>query len=735
MTTSEPPVLRVVALGSADAEVPDVPPWPQGRVRPVVEIWLGATKTGQESEPGSRDWVAAAHAVAKPDPFAVWRSFRGPGARVRASMIARRCRLSGPWLWTLKRDRALARALRAADFILALDDDTYDVLANVPELARGATLLRMNAREPLWPWLAGWEALILELESVLESKRMQRGWDFPEGRDRVPPRGGGEPSEATRAAWSRDLVRRTEMIASSVRAAMSVAESCVMLTRGLEPYMAAAGVPGRLRAVIAAQNLWMDQAAHSEAEVAAIVRDEVGRADEAWGADDRDLALVRLHAAMRLSMHRVLHTEDVRSALLEDPGSWLASIRTCRTYEALIAPSAPVPQFELPKRGITSKPIVVILPAAYGAYHYDLVASLRDHAEVRVPSLPGRHASLRRRLPAAQDLQLIDAMNRGEVDIDARRWGDEEIGEGSMGGQFEALQALRSAILGADVVVAEWFGAGTMWASRLLPAETKMVVRGHSLDFYDPWLHLMDWNSVNQVIVPHAGYASLFADLTVGTDAPQPNIMGPYRPDLPHWSRGRDPKVRFTLGMVGWGRRVKDPMMALDLLDLDERRSLVLIGQGFGTKLTGAHLAYAQAFAARAAEPRYAGRIDFVGHSDDVADRLAGVGVVLSCSMREGWHLGVIEGAASGAVPVVREWPLLASRGGASHMFPPGWVVPDVVAADARIAALADPQAWLDASQSATAAALEWFDAERTAERYRKLLLPGPRVGVPAAHL
>ena len=75
------------------------------------------------------------------------------------------------------------------------------------------------------------------------------------------------------------------------------------------------------------------------------------------------------------------------------------------------------------------------------------------------------------------------------------------------------------------------------------------------------------------------------------------------------------------------------------------------------------------------------------GFTDDVPEALRHIGVILSSSRREGTHEGLIQGVASGAFPVVRDWPYVARWGGARTLFPDEWVVQTPEEGAERIAA------------------------------------------------
>jgi len=363
-----------------------------------------------------------------------------------------------------------------------------------------------------------------------------------------------------------------------------------------------------------------------------------------------------------------------------------------------------------------------VLPGAYGQFHHDMVGALGARAAVRVPRLL-RHRPLKRRRLTGADLCLLDALRRGEVDVLQARWPTcpPEIDPEPA---LAAMQALGEALRRADVVYGDWFDPASMWASHLVPSGTRLVIRAHGLDVLDPWVHLVDWRGVDAVLTTQP-LVSLLTELTASRGAPAPVAVLPYRPDLTQPTPARDPSARFAIGMVGWGRVVKDPLFALDLLERDERRRLVLIGSPFASVPMTVDHSYATALWQRVESQGLRERIRVVGHTDDVWRALGDVGVILSCSRRESFHLGLLEGAASGAIPVVRDWPLFASRQGARSLYPDEWVVSDLDAADRRIAELADESTWRNAAEEARAVALERFEAGPIARTQRAAVLGG----------
>ena len=223
-----------------------------------------------------------------------------------------------------------------------------------------------------------------------------------------------------------------------------------------------------------------------------------------------------------------------------------------------------------------------------------------------------------------------------------------------------------------DVVFSDWADASTVWLSHARPGDVRLVVRVHSVDALHPWFPLVDWSAVDEVVVIAPALRSLVLDLLAAlgvTDLPVTLLPGLVAVDA--LDPAKDDGARHVLGMTGWARRVKDVAWALDLLELDPRWRLVLVGEPMREEPgTARARAYTESTLRRLRRPDLAERIDVVGWTDDVPAQLRRVGVMLSTSRREGNHHGLVEGAASGAVPVVRNWPVFAGRGGARAGLP-----------------------------------------------------------------
>ncbi len=710
MASPPPQTLKVVVLAKTAHAAPAVAPWPND-IAGSAQAW----SIVGEASPASGRWPLDWHQVtaAPHHPKGRWRTISGAPRRglahARNAALAWRCGLPVSAIYALKGDRWLRLALGEADVLLCADHVADEVLRSMPRLARGVTVLDSACATPTgsaWIQLRQW---LLVIDAAANP-------DVPDAAQR-PPR----PPAGLEVA----LARHLEMIGLRTVERWPRDQSLALLSslRGIQDEL---DLPDLLECAEAFAQMWRGHPRHSDDHYHAMTRRAAARADEALNLGDRPLAMHRLQSAAAVALHRARHAETPRSTLVERSSELLVPIRESAAYRRLRDDTVPRPALAPQDRPPPSTagpfiPRVTILPGAYGTFHHDLVAALSGPARVRVSKLLN-HPSLRRRRLTGPDLQLLDALRRGEVDVMRQRW-DSAPSDLDPTAALVALKSLAKELRGADVVVGEWFDAATMWATHLVPPGTRLMVRAHGLDILDPWLHLVDWRGVSKVLATTPALRGLIQDLTGAFGAPDPALVLPYRPDLSGPDPQRDPDARFVIGMVGWGRQVKDPHFALDLLERDERRQLILIGPDFPKSGPNLTQAYADSFRERLRNPALAGRVEIVGRTNDVPRHLARVGIILSASWREGWHLGLIEGAASGAVPVVRNWPLLASREGARTTHPPEWVVEDLDEADRRISDLADPLLWSIASERARSMTLQRYAPGPIAEAYRALIL------------
>lgn len=346
---------------------------------------------------------------------------------------------------------------------------------------------------------------------------------------------------------------------------------------------------------------------------------------------------------------------------------------------------------------------VLVLAGAYGAFYQPVLDLLRDAVETPRLVTPARLGATFTRHNATEG--IVGAWLR---QADPERFGTHAVDEAVA----EAIARLAAELDGADVVFADWCDPGAAFASWLLPPSARLVIRVHRVDAVRVWHQMVNWPRVAEVIFVSDHVKEMFArQVTVpGGDPPVAMTVLRNVIDVGRYRRPKTPGAHRRIALVGWSRPVKDPIFALDVLaELvaeDPSWELHLIGRDFADSSVPALATYAARFRRRALDPAIRDHIRWVGFTERLEVALDDCGFALSCSHVEGWPVGVTEAAASGSVPVIRDWPQVRDLGGARAIYAgvPEWVVGTPTEATARIRSFAEPAAW--AAESARSAQL-----------------------------
>ncbi|GAB3993002.1 hypothetical protein GCM10029992_03520 [Glycomyces albus] len=283
----------------------------------------------------------------------------------------------------------------------------------------------------------------------------------------------------------------------------------------------------------------------------------------------------------------------------------------------------------------------------------------------------------------------------------------------------------------ADTVFLDWCVAPAGMLTTIDPGDTRIIIRLHSYEAFTLWPHLADFSRVDDLVF----VADHVRDLS-RTLLPQLRGSQPPRTHLLHnamrlsdFTLEKAPDARFNLGLVGIGQVAKDPLWAVDVLRLlrekDERYRLLLVGDDVARKNSRASRNYRSRMEKELEPLVEAGAVLRLGPTDDVPGKLTDVGFILSTSVREGSHNALMEGAASGAVPVVRDWPYYAGGlNSARTLYPDGWVVDTPEAAAQRVLQVnATKESWRDNSKLASKHALSTWDWSVVSADFDELFL------------
>lgn len=465
----------------------------------------------------------------------------------------------------------------------------------------------------------------------------------------------------------------------------------------------------RLRADLLGDVVSHDLARGHASEVAAeAYAAELAVADQHHAAGQHGRAAAAFDEAARTAFHRVLHFDHQVSPLAADPEAYTAPLASSTTAKALRAPRG---RTLLPSAGTgTTRLLIATWRNA------DFLGEIRSHLD--------HHRDF--------ETQFVDFHKDAALRPLVGKVVQQTLSGGSSV-RSAAEEIFRPYLDAADVVFADWCTELAVLITQVDPRDTRLVVRMHSYEAFTRWPHLIDVSRIDDLVFVSEHLRTLAV-------AAMPALRQPGAPrlhvlinavDLQRCVRPKQADARFTLALLGASKTVKDPRWAIDVLrrlrEHDERYRLLLIGGKFQNP-SPATQDYTDALDRDLAELEPSGAIRRISFTDDVPAALEEVGVVVSSSVRESFHIGLAEGAASGAVPVVRDWPFFP--GAAHDLFPHDWVVEDPAAAATRILALtADETTWRDAGSEASRWVVSRYDWRHVSQGYETLLGHYDRMG------
>ncbi|HEU0241373.1 MAG TPA: glycosyltransferase family 4 protein [Micromonosporaceae bacterium] len=443
-------------------------------------------------------------------------------------------------------------------------------------------------------------------------------------------------------------------------------------------------------------------------------------ADAQLAAMNYAKAAEAVDAAQRLLFHRALHLDRMSSPLMDDPDGFLTRWRASRAVAALSAPRG--------RSGTARSGPRVASDAELGTSPNGRTARLllvtHDNPE---------HLADVRRLFAKPgvDVRFIDlaADERRGALLRPTKLMIQHILAGQSAYGSRVYEWLAPHLEWADTVFIDECAAPAVLFSMIDPGTTRIIVRLHSFEAFAAWPHLVDFERVDDLVFVSEHMRDAF--LTVLPSLPAggtrlhvlPNSM-----DLSRFVRPKPSRARFTVGMLGIGSVAKDPLWALDVMrqlrDIDPRYRLVLIGNEINPKLCRGARDYAEVLSGELAEAEATNAVVLAGEVEDIPAALTEIGVILNSSAQEGFGATIVEAVASGAVPVVRDWPFFAGREhGAGTLFPAEWVVSSPEEAAARIRDVTrTEQSWRAAGSAAAAVANRRWDWTATRQAYEDLI-------------
>ncbi|GFH34114.1 glycosyltransferase [Streptomyces pacificus] len=442
----------------------------------------------------------------------------------------------------------------------------------------------------------------------------------------------------------------------------------------------------------------------------------LSHADGEFAAGRPGTAAAALDRALVLAFHRVLHIDQLSSPLAVDAEGFVAPLHGAETMREL---SRGQGRRTPPERAPGHRPLrLLVTTSANDNFLHHVLEHFGNHPDVELRYLDLAASKHLKRIAWAGRRMLEDRLSGGTSDF-----------------QEEVERLMRPYLDWADTVFLDWSVGPAPILTTIDPGTTRIVVRLHSYEAFTRWPHMTDFSRVDDLVfvAPHVRdlVTSLVPQLR-GGQAPRTHILDNAM-DLTAFARPKPAEARFDLGLIGVGQVAKDPRWAVDVLERvrrhDDRYRLVMVGGDMDAKTSRATREYRRAFEKEIAALSESGAVVRRGPTDDVPSELAGIGTILSSSVREGCHVGLMEGAASGAVPVVRDWPFYAGKpNGARTLYPEDWVVGSPEEAAERVLqTTATEEAWREAGKLAAEHALSVWDWSVVSRQFDKLLLEGDR--------
>jgi glycosyltransferase involved in cell wall biosynthesis len=238
----------------------------------------------------------------------------------------------------------------------------------------------------------------------------------------------------------------------------------------------------------------------------------------------------------------------------------------------------------------------------------------------------------------------------------------------------------------ADVVLCEWMLGNAVWYSHNKRPGQRLVVRLHRVEVETAYPAKADLDAIDAVILVGQDMlerAQKAFDLPAHKAVVVPNAV-----DHPAYLRTKHRGHEFTLGLVGAVPRRKRLDLAIDLLRelrAHDPRFRLCVKSKAPWELPwvwndpGERDYFDGILRDVADDPDLAGAVVFDQAGPTVAEWLRKVGWIVSTSDDESFHVTVVEGMSSGAVPLVRTWR------GATDIYRGTWLHDDVASMAAMV--------------------------------------------------
>lgn len=286
----------------------------------------------------------------------------------------------------------------------------------------------------------------------------------------------------------------------------------------------------------------------------------------------------------------------------------------------------------------------------------------------------------------------------------------------------------------ADVVIAEFASFNALWYAENRRPGQRLIVHLHGFELLSDWIDDLRLENCDAIVVASEFYRRRALSMK-GWPAELVRVI-PNSVSIDDLRREKFTDARYHLGLVGYVPILKRPDRALDLLRLlreeDSRYVLHLRGHSpwnysWEWKKSAHQDSYRAFFQAAGEDPALLAGLCFEDFGPDIGNWLRKIGWLLSPSYRETFHLAGVEGAASGAIPLVWE------RDGSREIFTDRWNFASTTKVAEFVLATNSDQPAFETESRRSKAFAEQYSATTVAEAWLDLideLAAGPSVEV-----
>ena len=290
---------------------------------------------------------------------------------------------------------------------------------------------------------------------------------------------------------------------------------------------------------------------------------------------------------------------------------------------------------------------------------------------------------------------------------------------------FHLAAKFRTAVSSwADVIVCEWCEGDAVYYSHNKRRGQRLIVRLHRYELKSKagFLRHMQAAAVDQLITVGPYYQELVRQKV--TDLPANRVVKiPNCVDASVFDREKIDGSRFNLGFIQGNTSRKRLDLALDILKEVRRHDprFCLFAKGARLSMGGLDSYdqrnhFRKCFFRVCTDKLLQNAVVFDGYGRDIPQWFRRIGILLSTSNLESFHVAVVEAMMSGAPVVILPWE------GAERLYGEQWIVADVHAAAQRILEMAAPEVWEERS-SAARSSVERYDLDNVIEAWARILV------------